>query len=195
MLSDGLPMNTEETCQALIGKCLEMQTDDPVKIFRVLIREGVPMYGGLHHFIVPFALITAYWHLKRDFDLEAYLREAADRAKSVPETICGYWGTCGSAVGAGIFLSVVTRTGPRTKGRRYGQCNTVVSRCLARIGEMGGPRCCKRNAAVSIITACDYVKEEMGIEMNPSTFGCTYSDGNDDCIGDRCPFRTTVHIH
>lgn len=173
----------------LIETCMGMDTDDPVKVFRILVRDSeVPMHGGIHHIIVPLSLITAYWNVVRDFDLRSYLTEAADRAKEVPQTICGYWGTCGSCVGTGIFLSVITRTTPLSKGRRWGQCNTITSRSLAAVGEMGGPRCCKRNAVTSIMAACDYVKEALGTEMHPSAFGCNRVDDNPDCIGVRCPY-------
>ncbi len=182
-------MDVNITLERLIDVCMEAGSDDPVKIFRKLVRvEGVPMHGGLHHIIVPMSLITAYWNVVRDFDLKAYLTEAADRAREVPERICGYWGTCGSGVGAGIFLSVITRTSPLSHGRRWGQCNTITSESLARIGEVGGPRCCKRNAVLSITSACDYVKRELGVEMHPSPFACNRVDDNPDCIGTRCPY-------
>lgn len=177
------------TIERLIDRCMEADTDDPVKIFRTLVRDSdVPMHGGIHHRIVPMCLITAYWNVVKDFDLRAYLMEAVDRAEKVPETICGYWGTCGSAVGTGIFLSVITRTTPLTKGKRWGQCNLITSQSLERLGEIGGPRCCKRNAVLSITSACDYVKREMGIEMHPSAFGCNRVKDNPDCIGAKCPY-------
>lgn len=182
-------MNKEDTVGRLIGKCLEAGTDDPVRIFRSLTGEDdVPMNGGIHHIIVPLSLITAYWNVKRDFDLGSYLREAADRAANVPETICGYWGSCGSCIGTGIFLSVITRTGPLSKGRRWGQCNMITSEALHSVAEVGGPRCCKRNAVLAIQSACRYVKDTMGVELHPSEYACGRWKSNPDCIGNRCPF-------
>ena len=182
-------MDVDGLTERLIEECMGMDTDDPVKVFKTLIRdEEIPMFSRMHHIIVPLALITAYWNVVRDFDLRSYLNEAADRAKEVPEMICGYWGTCGSCVGTGIFMSVVTRTNPLTRGRRYGQCNSVTSESLAAVAKIGGPRCCKRNAVTSILTACEFARTALGAEMHPSTYGCTRSDDNPDCLGNRCPY-------
>lgn len=182
-------MDVDGLTERLIEECMGMDTDDPVKVFRMLIRDDeIPMFSRMHHIIVPLALITAYWNAVRDFDLRSYLNEAADRAKEVPEMICGYWGTCGSCVGTGIFMSVVTRTNPLTRGRRYGQCNSVTSESLAAVAEIGGPRCCKRNAVTSILTACEFARTALGAEMHPSAYGCTRSDDNPDCLGNRCPY-------
>lgn len=179
----------DAVCERLVEICMGADTDDPVKLFRMMVRdEGVPMHGGVHHAIVPLALTTAYWCVARDFDLRSHLEEAVSRASEVPEMICGYWGSCGSAIGAGIFLSVVTRTSPLSKGRRWGQCNTITSRSLEVLGEMGGPRCCKRNAVASINSACQFVRENMGVEMHPSAYACTRHESNPDCTGRRCPY-------
>lgn len=182
-------MDVDGLTERLIEECMGMDTDDPVKVFRTLIRdEEIPMFSRMHHIIVPLALITAYWNVVRDFDLRSYLNEAADRAKEVPEMICGYWGTCGSCVGTGIFMSVVTRTNPLTRGKRYGQCNSVTSESLAAVAKIGGPRCCKRNAVTSILTACEFARIALGAEMHPSTYGCARSDDNPDCLGNKCPY-------
>lgn len=182
-------MNVNIAYERFIDICVEDASDDPVKLFRILTRDpDVPMNGSMHHIIVPMVLITAYWYVVRDFDLRAYLREAIDRATEVPERICGYWGCCGSAVGTGLFLSVITRTGPLTKGRRWGQCNAMTSGSLEKISEFGGPRCCKRNAILSILSACDFLEREFKVKLNPSTYGCTRDEDNKECIGNRCPF-------
>ena len=36
------------------------------------------------------------------------LSEICKRARQVPGGTCGYWGVCGAAAGAGIFMSVMT---------------------------------------------------------------------------------------
>lgn len=188
-------MAADTVYQRFVDVCVENATDDPVKLFRMLIRDPeVPMHSRMHHVIVPMVLVTAYWSVVRDFDLRSYLNETAERASEVPEMICGYWGTCGSAVGAGLFLSVVTRTNPISKGKRWAQCNRLTSESLARIADVGGPRCCKRNAVLSIQTACAFLEREFGIVLHPSAYGCTRSDDNKECIGHRCPFYIIKNI-
>jgi hypothetical protein len=191
-----ISMTVNMTYGKLIDACVENATDDPVKLFRILTRDpDVPMNGQMHHVIVPLVLVTAYWYVVKDFDLRAYLTEAADRASEVPERICGYWGSCGSAIGTGLFLSVITRTGPLTKGKRWGQCNRMTSESLCRLSEVGGPRCCKRNAVLSIQSACAYLEREFGVTLHPSAYGCTREDDNPECIGNRCPFYISKNIH
>ena len=46
----------------------------------------------------------------------------------------------------------------------WGHSNLMTSRSLARLGEIGGPRCCKRNSYLSILTAVDYIEEVTGIK-------------------------------
>ena len=182
-------MSMDGDTGGIVNFCIEHMTSDPVKLFRSIVREKeVPMHGGIHHIIVPLVLITAYWNVKKDFDLRSYLNEAVERAQNVPETICGYWGCCGSAIGTGIFLSVITRTTPLTKGKRWGECNTITSESLSKIGSYAGPRCCKRNAVLAIKAACEYVEKEFDVKLSPSEFGCTRVADNPDCIGSKCPF-------
>lgn len=57
-----------------------------------------------------------------------------------------------------------------------------------RIGEIGGPRCCKRDSFLSILAAVDFVEEHLGIKMEKSEIVCEYSHNNNQCIGKRCPF-------
>ena len=59
----------------------------------------------------------------------------------------------------------------------------MTARALEAIGEVGGPRCCKRDSYLSILRAVDFVKENMGIEMEKSEIVCSYSSQNNQCIG------------
>lgn len=179
----------------MVPVCKEHACSDPVKIFRILVRDdSVPMNGPAHHIIVPMSLITAVWSISGDFDLESYLREAISRGSEVPPAICGLWGCCGSAVGVGIFYSIMTRTGPLSKGRRWGQCNGGTSKALSSISGTGGPRCCKRNAVLSILSACETVEADLGYRLTPSTYGCTRFADSPECIGSKCPFFSVKYI-
>ena len=66
--------------------------------------------------------------------------------------------------------------------------NEMTSRALAAIAKVGGPRCCKRDSYLSILTAIDFVKEHFGVEMEKTVVKCEYSAQNNQCIGGRCPF-------
>ena len=61
---------------------------------------------------------------------------------------------------------------------------------LNAIGEIGGPRCCKRDSYLSILKAVDFVKENLGISMERPKIRCSFRSQNNQCIGKRCPFCT-----
>ncbi len=185
----------ERMYDRLIALCKENACSDPVKLFRIMVRESdVPMHGPVHHCIVPMALMTAAWSVSRDFDLDSYLREVISRSSEVPPAICGFWGCCGSAIGVGIFESVLTRTGPLSKGRRWGNCNRSTSDALVSISEVGGPRCCKRNGILAILSACESARRDLDLELTPSNFSCTRYDDSKECIGSKCPYFPTKVI-
>ena len=62
------------------------------------------------------------------------------------------------------------------------------SQALQAIGDIGGPRCCKRNAFLSIQTGIAFVKERYGIELELHPIICEFSCYNQQCIKERCPF-------
>lgn len=59
---------------------------------------------------------------------------------------------------------------------------------LMEIGQVGGPRCCKRNSYIAISEAVRFAKEELGVTMELGPISCTTFQSNSQCIGDRCPF-------
>ena len=65
----------------------------------------------------------------------------------------------------------------------------IVADTLTKIASINGPRCCKRNTFISILNAADYTKKKLGISMEiPADIECTFSERNEECIRDRCPF-------
>jgi hypothetical protein len=59
---------------------------------------------------------------------------------------------------------------------------------LGAIGEVGGPRCCKRDSYLAIIKAVEFVKTHLGVEMELDEIRCVHSAHNNQCIKERCPF-------
>ena len=190
-----VPHVMDDVSERLISVCKDNACPDPVKLFRIMVRsDDVPMHGPIHHSIVPLALITSVWAVVGNFDLENYLHEAVSRSSEIPQAVCGFWGCCGSAIGVGIFESVMTRTGPLSRGKRWGNCNRSTSDALASISETGGPRCCKRNAVLAILSACESARSDLRVDLSPSSFSCTRYWGSEDCIGSKCPFFPTKVI-
>lgn len=165
---------------------------DPVKILqRLMALKSVHMHGPEHHILVPAALLTAYKNCGGEIDLGPSLKEAFMRGKQVPGGACGNWGMCGAASGAGIFASIVYGSTPLNK-EAWPKPILLTSRCLERISDVGGPRCCKRTAYISIQTAVDFSGEFFKVSMPRNKIQCHYTNLNKECIRTSCPFYVDI---
>ncbi len=173
---------------SIIGSCMAETSKDPVKIIeKMMAMPFCHMHGPEHHVMVGAALLTAYKNAGGDVDLHPALIEMMNRGKSVPGGACGFWGACGAGISTGMFVSIISRSTPLA-AEPFALSHQMTSRSLSRIGEIGGPRCCKRDSFLSIQAAIDFVKERFGVEMEKSDVVCRYSGMNNQCIGKRCPF-------
>ena len=140
--------------------------------------------------LVGAALLTAYNNALPDsshIELGEAMTEVMSRGKNVPGGACGYMGACGAAISTGIFLSVVTKNTPLSTDS-WRLCNLMTARALEQVALNGGPRCCKRDSYLSVLTAVDFVKEHLGVEMKKANVTCSRSQINNQCIGRKCPF-------
>ena len=173
---------------SIFGLCLAETSADPVAIVRRMM--ALPfchMHGPEHHVMVGAALLTAYKNAGGPLELEKALREMYHRGKEVPGGACGFWGACGAGVSTGQFLAIATQSTPLAK-EPWGMSNQMTARALDSIGRVGGPRCCKRDSFLAILAAVDFVREQLGVDMERSIPVCSYSGQNNQCIGLRCPF-------
>ncbi len=172
----------------ILSICMEENSKNPIDIIRKMMNAPFcHMHGPEHHVMVGAALLTAYKNAGGDIDLYKSLVEMMNRGKAVPGGACGYWGACGAGISSGMFISIVTGCTPLKK-ESWGMANQMTSRALNAIGHVNVPRCCKRDSYLSILAAIDFVKENMGIEMDTSEITCIHSHMNNQCIQERCPF-------
>jgi hypothetical protein len=172
----------------VVGLCMAETSKDPVKIIeKMMSMPFCHMHGPEHHVMVGAALLTAYKNAGGDVDLHPALIEMMNRGKSVPGGACGFWGACGAGISTGMFVSIISRSTPLA-AEPFALSHQMTSRSLSRIGEIGGPRCCKRDSFLSIQAAIGFVKDRFGVEMEKSDIVCRYSGMNNQCIGKRCPF-------
>lgn len=94
--------------------CISTSSENPYEIALVLMKHpAVKMHGPEHHFLVPAVLIAAYYNRTGDDKLKfEKIREARKRAEKIPGGACGFHGSCGAAVGTGIFISLIKDTTP-----------------------------------------------------------------------------------
>ena len=150
------------------------------------------MHGPEHHVMVGAALLTAYHNAGGDIALSDALMEMLRRGKSVPGGACGFWGACGAGISTGMFVSIISGSTPLTD-EPFALSHKMTAAALGQIGEIGGPRCCKRDSFLSILTAIDFVKEHFGVAMQKPEVVCRYAAQNNQCIGKRCPFSAANH--
>ncbi len=173
---------------SIIGLCFGEKSRDPVRILeRMMALPFCHMHGPEHHIMVGAALITAYKNSGGTVELSSALGEMYKRGSSVPGGACGFWGACGAGVSTGMYVSIVTGSAP-LKTEEWGLSNQMTSLALGRIGEIGGPRCCKRDSYLAITAAVEFTRERLGVEMELGEVVCTRSALNGQCIKERCPF-------
>ena len=178
---------------SIIGLCMEERSRDPVAIIeKMMAMPFCHMHGPEHHVMVGAALLTAYHNAGGDLALHDALIEMMNRGKSVPGGACGFWGACGAGISAGMFVSIISHSTPLTN-EPFALSHRMSARALGEIGEIGGPRCCKRDSFLSILAAVDFVKDNFAVEMEKPRVVCRYSAQNNQCIGKRCPFSRANH--
>ena len=178
---------------SILGVCLNEQSRDPVEIMeRMMSLPFCHMHGPEHHVMVGAALLTAYKNAGGELDLPSALTEMMNRGRCVPGGACGFWGACGAGISSGMFVSIISASTPLTV-EPFALSHRMTAKSLGRIGEIGGPRCCKRDSYLSILEAVDFVKEHFGVEMEHPEVICTRASQNRQCIGKRCPFSRVNH--
>lgn len=63
------------------------------------------------------------------------------------------------------------------------------SEALGKLADVGGPRCCKRDAYLAIKSVVPYIKDRYGIVLGDNRVVCGFSGQNPQCLGERCPFN------
>lgn len=186
--------NFQTRSESIKKACLKETRTDPIAIAVSLMKmDNISMHGPEHHMLDGAAFLTAYKNAGGAVDLSKALDRLEERAAMMPGATCGYWGICGSSASVGAALAIIHETGPLSNNDFYKDNMELTSRCLKAIGEIGGPRCCKRNAYLSIATAANFVKENYGITMEIKPFHCEFSSRNSTCLKERCPFYSQNH--
>lgn len=158
--------------------------------FQIMEHPQFPMHDYSHHYLVPAVILTA---LRKKIDAEGSqfseeLETVKKRSLDVLPAFCGTHGTCGAAIGVGIFFSVITKTTPLSK-ETWSLCNMATSESLKEMAEVGGPRCCKRNAFIAIRYATKTVSDAFGYDLScREEIECSFSKYNLECLEEDCPF-------
>lgn len=172
----------------IMDVCLHATSANPIEIaMRAMDDSRIYPNGPEHHTLAGAALLAAYANAGGELDREEALAELKTRSLDIPGGTCGFWGVCGAAAGAGIFASLLLGSSPLHKDA-WPLPQQLVSDILARLAEIGGPRCCKRTSRVAIEEASRFLRETGGADMPLCKLGCKYTALNRECIGGDCPY-------
>lgn len=180
----------QQRCDKIAAACMEETGICPEKIFEnIAAQDFVRMHGPEHHIIDGGCILAAYHNAGGAIDLEQALKELRERALQMPGAMCGNWAMCGSVTSIGAALSIIDGTGPLAADGSWGNRMRFSAAATARMAEINGPRCCKRDAHISIAAAVDYINAQYDVKLEQAPVHCTFSSVNPQCIGDRCPYK------
>ena len=169
--------------------CLRSKKTDPISLaVEIMHSPAIKMHGPEHHFLVPAVLMTCINNKYHTID---NLAEKIDLAESIAferVPVCSFdLKMCGAAIGTGIFLELYENIDSRNEDE-WSLPNQIIARSLKRIGEIDGPRCCKRDSYFSLHEAIDFLYEKFAIELPRSEAKCTFSLRNNSCKREDCQF-------
>lgn len=183
--------------KALIERyCIRTRKTDPMEMaFELMRSKSISMHGPEHHLLVPAILLAAYYNIKISqghpqlmAEKEKKITEARIRSDKVLGGFCGFYGSCGAAIGTGIFISLVTGATP-TSVQEWKLANTMTAKSLSSIACAGGPRCCKRDTFLALFDAVEFVRENLAVDIHSSTeVHCEFSENNHECLKFGCQF-------
>lgn len=179
----------EERAKKIIETLLREKSKNPIEIFlNITHKDFIRIHGPEHHVLDGAALLTTFYNAGGNIDLSVSLNELMKRGLQMPGATCGMWGVCGAVSSMGAALSIIDGTGPLSCDESWGKHMEFTSKALYALAQVGGPRCCKRNAFLSFQTAIEFVNENYDVNLESSNIECNFSKSNEQCIKDRCPF-------
>ena len=175
-----------DALSAIKVMCLETDEKDMLRLLQKIRQHpAIPMHGPEHHAIVPGVILATYRNRGGDIVKEDILT-GIDRGSKVPGGACGFWGSCGAAIGVGIAFSVLFSATPLTASARQTAQQTT-AKVLARIAETTSGRCCQRESVTALMEAAAISRTYLPVALlAEKVFPCRQSAANKECIRKRC---------
>jgi hypothetical protein len=171
--------------------CTSTSIKNPFKLAdNIMSHPNFNMYGPEHHVLTPAVILTVLKNnniLKQDGSLITNddIREGIKRASKIPGGWCGFYGSCGSGMGAGVAISVYLGATPaKDKERSY--ANKMTSNALDKIAD-NLEHCCKRSVKLSLTEALKFLERNFGIKLEYYPDPCKFSEENIKCEKNACP--------
>ncbi|MCI6005783.1 MAG: DUF5714 domain-containing protein [Blautia sp.] len=183
-------MTTAEKAELIINDIKNEEDRNPVRIFKNIAKKDyISIHGPEHHILDGACLLMAYKNAGGNIDIDEALNKLMAEGLRMPGAMCGLWGVCGAITSMGAALSIIDETGPLSTDGTWGKHMEFTSSAVAELGEINGPRCCKRDAMIAFKNAIKFVNENYHVTLEQEPMKCEYSGLNAQCIKERCPFH------
>jgi MoaA/NifB/PqqE/SkfB family radical SAM enzyme/SAM-dependent methyltransferase len=172
---------------AVIKKiCTESAIEDMVTLMKkIRSQPAISMHGPEHHALVPGVMLSTYRARGGKVGKKDIL-VAIERGSKVPGGVCGFWGSCGAAVGAGIAFSVILEATPLTPKKRQ-TAQQVTAEILGKIAGLQAGRCCQRETMITLQAAADLSAEMLPVALLAAdSLACGQYAMNRECIRQAC---------
>lgn len=147
---------------------------------------AIPMHGPEHHAMIPGIILACYKNSGGDIKDEAILT-GINRGADIPGGVCGFWGACGAAIGAGIAVSTIFAATPLTPSPRQ-TAQAFSAKILSVISKYRGGRCCQRETWLALNETARLSEEMLSVPMvAKGSLCCSQYLKNKECIRKQCP--------
>lgn len=179
----------EQRAAFIISECEKCNSTDPYKIFHSIANnDHIRMHGPEHHVLDGACILAAFYNAGGKINLHESLIRLMNEGLRMPGGVCGLWGVCGAVTSIGAALAIIDGTGPLSS-EDWSSHMEYTSSALSELSKTGGPRCCKRDAFISMKEAVKYIFKNYEVVLDISDIKCDFSALNNQCIGERCPFK------
>lgn len=182
-------MTLNEKAELILTDIKKETGINPFQIFNNIAKNDyMSIHGPEHHILDGASLLVAYKNAGGNIDINNALQTLKQEGLKMPGAMCGLWGVCGAITSIGAALSIIDNTGPLSNDGTWGDHMQFTSKAIAKLGEINGPRCCKRDAKIAFKYGVEYINSHYEVKLNYEDTKCEYSNLNMQCIKERCPF-------
>ncbi|MFP7754451.1 DUF5714 domain-containing protein [Thermodesulfobacteriota bacterium B35] len=177
----------EEALAVIRHICTTSREEDMIQLLTTIrSHPAVPMHGPEHHAMVPGIILAAFRNGGGAIGSET-IATGIERGAGVPGGACGFWGSCGAAVGAGIAAALILDATPLTPHPRQ-QAQAFVAAILGRVAEIRGGRCCQRETWLALQATARLSGQYLGRTLRAGEIlRCSQYRENKECIRGQCP--------
>ena len=167
--------------------CSGTKEQDLITLLEVIrSHPAIPMHGPEHHAMIPAIILACYKNSGGNIKEETILT-GINRGADIPGGVCGFWGVCGAAIGAGIAVSTILAATPLTPSPRQ-TAQAFSAKILSVISKYRGGRCCQRETWLALVETARLSEEMLSVPLvAKGLLRCSQYLRNKECIRKQCP--------